>query len=108
MPPLSSIGLTRFAKFERGDFDGTTYIDTIFLKPTHFNNENMLFHELVHVIQWRLLGPERFLFAYANGLECFGYPQSPLEAMAYDAETAFASSQTIFNVEKMVAAKLGL
>ena len=31
-----------------------------------------------------------------------------LEAMAYDAETAFASSMAIFDVEKMVAAKLGL
>ena len=74
MPPLSSMGLARFADFERGDFDGITYIDTIFLKPTHSNNENMHFHELVHVIQWRLLGPDRFLFSYANGLECFGVP----------------------------------
>ena len=96
MPPLSSMGLTRFADFERGDFDGITYIDTMFLRPTHSKNENMHFHELVHVIQWRLLGPDRFLFAYANGLDCFGYRQSPLEAMAYDAETAFASSKYHF------------
>lgn len=108
MPPLSSMGLTRFAEFERGDFDGITYIDTIFLKPAQSNNENMYFHELVHVIQWRLLGPHRFLLSYANGLECFGYRQSPLEAMAYDAETAFASSAATFSVEKMVAERLGL
>jgi hypothetical protein len=108
MPPLSSLGLARFADFERGDFDGITYIDTIFLKPTQSNNENMYFHEFVHVIQWRLRGPNRFLLSYANGLECFGYRESPLEAMAYDAETAFASSTAIFNVEKMVAEKLGL
>jgi hypothetical protein len=108
MPPLSSMGVARFADFERGDFDGITYIDTIFLKPTESSNENMHFHELVHVIQWRLLGPDRFLLSYANGLECFGYRQSPLEAMAYDAETAFASSTATFNVEKMVAEKLGL
>jgi hypothetical protein len=48
------------------------------------------------------------LFSYANGLECFGYRQSPLEAMAYDAETAFANSKTIFNVEKLVVEKFGL
>ena len=107
MPPLSSIGLARFADFERGNFDGITYIDTFFLKPPQSNNETTYFHELVHVIQWRLLGPDRFLFLYANGLECFGYRQSPLEAMAYNAETAFASSTAIFNVEKMVAEKLG-
>ena len=108
MPPLSSMGLVRFAEFERGNFDGITYIDTIFLKPTRSNNEIIHFHELVHVIQWRLLGPDRFLLSYANGLQCFGYRQSPLEAMAYDAETAFANSTTSFNVEKMVAEKLCL
>ena len=108
MPPLSSMGLVRFAEFKRGNFDGITYINTIFLKPTQSNNETIHLHELVHVIQWRLLGPDRFLLSYANGLECFGYRESPLEAMAYDAETAFASSTTTFNVEKMVAEKLGL
>jgi hypothetical protein len=39
MPPLSSMGLARFADFERGDFDGITYLDTIFLKPIQSNNE---------------------------------------------------------------------
>ncbi len=106
IPPLSSMGLTRFADFERGNFDGITYLDTFFLKPSQSNNERMHFHELVHVIQWRLLGPDRFLLLYANGLECFGYRQSPLEAMAYDFETAFANSTAIFDVEKMVAEKL--
>ena len=106
IPPLTSMGLARFADFERGNFDGITYMDTFFLKPTQSYNENIYFHELVHVIQWRLLGPDHFLFSYANGLECLGYRQSPLEAMAYDAETAFASSTAIFNVEKLVAEKL--
>ena len=108
LPPLASMGLTRFADFLRGDSDGITYIDTIFLKPAQSENENVYFHELIHVIQWRLLGPDRFLLAYANGLECFGYRQSPLEAMAYDAESEFASSTLIFNAEKLVADKLGL
>jgi hypothetical protein len=35
MPPLSSMGLVRFADFERGNFDGITYIDTIFMKQTN-------------------------------------------------------------------------
>ena len=33
MPPLSSMGLAHFADFERGNFEGVTYIDTFFLKP---------------------------------------------------------------------------
>jgi len=99
------MGLARFADFERGNIDGITYLDTFFLKPAQANNETVYFHELVHFVQWRLLGPDRFLFLYANALECFGYRQS---AMAYEAETAFETSVANFDVEKMVAAKLYL
>ena len=108
IPPLSKMGLTRFAEFERVDFDGITYLDTVFLKQVHSKNEVILFHELIHVIQWRLLGPDRFLYSYANGLERFGYRQSPLEVMAYDVERMFATSTNIFDAEKLVAEKLGL
>jgi len=106
-PPLSKMGLTRFVEFERGDLDGITYLDTFFLKQAHSKNEAIHFHELIHVVQWRLLGPDRFLYSYANGLERFGYRQSPLEVMAYDAERMFATSITIFDAEKLVAEKLG-
>ena len=57
VPLLASMGLSRFAGFVRSDPDGITYIDTIFLKPTQSKNENVYFHELIHIIQWRLLGP---------------------------------------------------
>jgi hypothetical protein len=62
MPPLSSVGLAQFADFERGNFEGVTYIDTFFLKPTQSKSESMHFRELVHVVQWRLLGTDRFIF----------------------------------------------
>ena len=42
---------------------------------------------------------------YADGLERFGYRDSPLEKMAYDAEAAFTAKE-IFDAEKMVARKL--
>ena len=51
--------------------------------------EAIHFHELIHVIQWRLLGPEDFLKSYANGLDEFGYENSPLEKMAYDETFGF-------------------
>ena len=84
VPPLSSWGLTQFASFERRDPDGITYLDTCFLKPHQSKNEAIHFHELIHVIQWRVLGAERFLRSYADGLERFGYRDSPLEVMAYE------------------------
>ena len=103
MPPLSKIGLSQFADFEGGDYDGITYLDTFFLKQTRVKDEGLYFHELIHVIQWGLLGPERFLAAYADGLERFGYRQSPLEIMAYNAETTFRQSAQSFNAESLVA-----
>jgi hypothetical protein len=105
MPPLSSLGLSRFGAFERGDFDGITYLDTFFVKRRSATAEQLYFHELIHVVQWRMLGPEAFLATYAAGLETFGYRGSPLEAMAYSAETSFAQSKT-FDAEKLVAEEL--
>ena len=107
MPPLSAMGLGRFAVFEQGDFNGITYLDRYFIKQTVVTEEAIHFHELIHVIQWRLLGPEDFLAAYANGLDEFGYENSPLEKMAYDAEASFKRSFAIFDAEKFVAEQLG-
>jgi hypothetical protein len=106
MPPLSAMGLSRFAVFEQGDFNGSTYLDRYFIKQTVVTEEAIHFHELIHVIQWRLLGPEDFLAAYANGLDEFGYENSPLEK-TYDAEAAFKRSSPIFDAEKFVAEQLG-
>ncbi len=106
LPPLSAMGLGRFADFEQGNFDGITYLDRYFIKRTRVTDESLHFHELIHVIQWRLLGPEGFLAAYANGLDEFGYENSPLEKMAYDAEASFKRSSAIFDAEKLVAEQL--
>jgi hypothetical protein len=102
LPPLSSIGLAQFAEFERGDFNGITYLDTFFLKPAFARDEAIHFHELIHVIQWRELGAKDFLRMYAGGLERFGYRMSPLERMAYDAEAKFSASIT-FDAEVLVS-----
>jgi hypothetical protein len=71
-----------------------------------FQKRQLYFHELIHVIQWRLLGPERFLALYAEGLEAFGYHNSPLEQMAYNAQNMFSRSTQIFDAEKLVALSL--
>ena len=108
IPPLNAWGLTRFAEFEGRNFDGIAYLDTFFLKQFQSRNEAIHFHELIHVVQWRILGPENFLRSYADNLERFGYRQSPLEEMAYDAELAFTASKDAFDAEGMVAEKLRL
>jgi hypothetical protein len=107
IPPLSAMGLNRFADFEHGDFAGITYLNLYFLKNHVTRIEALHCHELIHVIQWKLLGPERFLRAYADGLERYGYQNSPLEKMAYDAERLFSAGSARFDPEKFVVERLG-
>ena len=108
VPPLSALGLTQFAAFEQGNYDGVTYLDTFFVKHHRATDERLFFHELIHVVQWRLLGPERFVASYAVGLEALGYRDSPLEIMAYDAEEKFVRSSQPYDAEKLVAEQLRL
>ncbi len=94
VPPLQQWGLDKFSAFEQGDFDGITYLDTFFIKGTKSLDEAVHFHELVHIVQWRQLGAEAFLFRYANELEKYGYADSPLEKMAYSMQDRFSKEQS--------------
>lgn len=105
-PPLSRMGLSQFSELENLDTGGITYLDTFFVRREGLNYEPVHFHELVHIIQWKQLGPKNFVAAYADGLERFGYRNSPLEVMAYDAEAEFMRSPQPFDVEKLVKSKL--
>lgn len=107
VPPLSAMRLSRFSEFERLDLSGITYLDTYFVRAEHASFESLHFHELVHVIQWRALGPERFLATYVDGLERCGYRNSPLEVLAYDLQARFDTDQRPFNVETEVQRSLG-
>jgi hypothetical protein len=105
VPPLSDMGLAQFAEMEEMSAGGITYLDTFFVTRSEQKNESLYFHELIHVVQWRRLGAERFLAAYADGLERFGYRNSPLEVMAYDAQKRFDACE-IFDAEELVVAQL--
>ena len=52
-------------------------LDTFFLKPAVAKDEAVHFHELIHVIQWRILGAKEFLRRYADGLERFRLLDEP-------------------------------
>jgi hypothetical protein len=106
VPPLSSMGLARFADFENMNASGITYLDTYFVLWHEAERESLHFHELVHVIQWQVLGPERFLAIYADGLERHGYRDSPLEPMAYDHEAQFNSGAKPYDVEASIRRQL--
>jgi hypothetical protein len=101
-PPLTAMGLPEFADFENMTANGITYLDTFFVRDDLADNERLHFHELIHVIQWRLLGAERFLMTYADGLTQYGYRHSPLERMAFMAETYYESTDRPFSMEEFV------
>jgi hypothetical protein len=46
VPPLSAMGLGRFADFEGMDAAGITYLDTYFLRADQAWDESLHFHEL--------------------------------------------------------------
>ena len=82
IPPLSSLGMTDLADFENADSRAITLDQMYFIKPTAVNDEEIHFHELIHVLQWQILGKEKFLLIYGLGLLQFGYSENPLEVMA--------------------------
>jgi len=88
------------------DADGITYLDTYFVRREAARQESLHFHELVHAAQWRILGLERFLALYAEGLEKFGYRDSPLEVMAYDLQEQFELGPQSLDVETVVTLQL--
>ena len=105
-PPLSKFGATSFGEFETMDAAGTTYLDTYFVQTGEAGREWLHFHELIHVVQWRLLGPERFIAAYADGFTRFGYRHNPLEIIAYETQAKFEGDQTPFDAEQSVRFQL--
>lgn len=106
-PPLASMGLTGFDEFENMNAAGITYRSSFFVRHGHERDESLHFHELVHVVQWLHLGPERFIMAYALGhLLCGGYHTNPLEVMAYTLQACFDHQAPGFDVAAVVRTEL--
>lgn len=105
VPPVAQWGLSQFSAWANGDYAGITYQDTFFVRMECQADESLHFHELIHILQWQMLGPKRFIAAYAAGLEQFGYRASPLERMAYDAQARFDRAES-FDAETLVTSAL--
>jgi hypothetical protein len=67
-------------------------------------DRSTLFHELVHVVQYRVLGLKRFAELYVKGfLSGGGYEGTPLELQAYELGARFdREPKKIFSVEEDV------
>lgn len=106
VPPLSALGLGILADFEKRNYDGITYIDTFFINRLNSSNESLVFHELVHVIQWGHLGVEKFLTVYAMSLIQKGYDNSEFEVMAREHQARFDRDTMPYDVASEVRYQL--
>jgi hypothetical protein len=91
---------------------GMTFGDTILISRSQFEGpatwRPLLFHELVHVVQYRILGVDRFVSQYIEGWagNGFFYESIPLERMAYELQGRFDLGAR-FSVESEVVRALG-
>ena len=71
-------------------------------------NRNTLFHELVHAVQYRVLGLRQFARLYVTGfLNGGGYEGIPLERQAYELGERFSRDpKSVFSVEMDVVERL--
>jgi hypothetical protein len=66
----------------------------------------LLFHELVHALQYRLLGLDEFAFRYTESfLRCWRYDDIDLERQAFELGTRFQTGEP-FDVAAEVASSL--
>jgi hypothetical protein len=88
-PPLSTeFGLPELAEMERMPFSAITWANIVFVH-TSVTSEATYFHELVHAVQWSVLGIDDYMLTCGVGLVECGFAQSPFEAFTYDVQRQF-------------------
>jgi hypothetical protein len=84
------------------DTAAVTFVDVI-VSHEEFTDD-LLFHELVHVVQYAKLGAKEFSSRYVNGFLTGGsYEEIPLEKNAYELESRFGKKKSeVFSVVEEV------
>jgi len=91
---------------------GITFVDCVVVRrpfQQHFPSWiSILFHELVHVVQFEILGPRKVLEAYLQAWEQNGYQYHdvPFEIQAYRLEARFERHEPLFSVREVVEQEL--
>lgn len=95
------------------EMTGITFLDTILLVEPFLDEAaiGLIFHELVHVVQYDLLGADKFVELYLLGWVNQGFNNAaiPLEMDAYDLQNRYEADPTApFSVKDEVAMRLEL
>jgi len=90
---LLRMGFDRAILPDFTDMAAITFVDTV---VSHVSfTDRLLFHELVHVVQYQKLGLEGFAVRYVNGFQVVPlYAPSPLEMNAHELDARFAAAPT--------------
>ena len=94
---LGFTGLPNFTTMAAITFDDVV----VFHDPL---TPQLIFHEMVHVVQYRLLGIEEFARLYVRGYLNGGYDGTPLEVCAYLLDERFIMGSVGFDVVAEVKA----
>ena len=79
------------------DVAAVTFVDVVVSHEAF--SHNLLFHELVHVVQYAQLGSKEFASRYVQGFLKHGsYDEIPLEKNAYELEQRFTGKSAEFSV----------
>jgi len=104
--PWQEFGLTVPQGMEI-DFEGITFRNTYFLTRKEANDESLHFHEMVHVVQWQLLGNDLFPLIYALEALKGSYQTNILEVIAREVTDFFTKAEEPFNTDFIIAAWIG-
>lgn len=102
-PELREAGLGDFIDME---VNGITYKNTYYIHPRCVGELRLHFHELVHVVQWGLLGAHSFINRYINEIQSHGYDDAPLEQMAYALDNYYSQGGKPVDVTSYVQSKM--
>lgn len=103
LPELRQMGFGGFIDMPAA---AITYMDTYYVSRPHADNLRLHFHELVHVVQWELLGITNFITRYMLEIQTHGYHQAPLERMAYTLDQHYASGGERLDVSTYVRSEM--
>ena len=95
---LEKLGFTGLPDFT--SMGAITFDDVVvFHEPL---TPQLIFHEMVHTMQYRLLGIDDFARLYVRGYLHGGYDGTPLEVCAYELDGRFIMGSVGFDVEAEV------
>ena len=106
--PVSTLGISGLSLHKKGEYAGITYNDRFFINLGKLRVELVHFHELIHVLQWRYLGVDKFIVAYALEIVNGGSQNNRFEQMAYRHQDQFNKTTKPYDVEREIKKELDM